>query len=153
MVTLPTWTYNGSPITDISDFPKDTFGFIYIVKNNLNNKSYIGKKVLYHNKKVKLGKKEIAELTGVGRKPTTKVVTKESDWKTYYGSNKEILDLIKAGKQEIFTRTILKLVPNKKLLTYYETQALFTYKVLEHPELYYNRDILGKFHTTDFVTS
>ena len=121
MVTLPTWTYNGSPITDISDFPKDTFGFIYIVKNNLTNKSYIGKKVLYHNKKVKLGKKEVAELTGVGRKPTTKVVTKESDWKTYYGSNKEILDLIKAGKQEIFTRTILKLVPNKKLLTYYET--------------------------------
>jgi hypothetical protein len=150
MVTLPTWTYNGSPITDISDFPKDTFGFIYIVKNNETNKSYIGKKVLYHNKKVKLTKKEIAELTGVGRKPTTKVVTKESDWKTYYGSNKEVMDLVKAGKQNIFTRQIIQLASNKKLLTYYETQALFTYKVLEHPELYYNDNILGKFFTKDF---
>jgi hypothetical protein len=151
MVTLPTWTYNGSPITDISDFSKDTFGFIYIVKNNETNKSYIGKKVLYHNKKVKLTKKEIAELTGVGRKPTTKIVTKESDWKTYYGSNKEVMDLVKAGKQNIFTRQIIQLASNKKLLTYYETQALFTYKVLEHPELYYNDNILGKFFTKDFT--
>jgi hypothetical protein len=152
MVTLPTWTYNNTPITDLNDFPKDTFGFIYIVKNNDTNKSYIGKKVLYHNKKVKLGKKEIAELTGVGRKPTTKIVTKESDWLNYYGSNKEVMQLIKDGKQDLFTRTIIKLAPNKKLLTYYETQALFTYKVLEHPELFYNDNVLGKFYSKDFVS-
>jgi hypothetical protein len=151
MLTLPTWVYNSKPITDLNDFPKDTFGFIYIVKNNDTNKSYIGKKVLYHNKKVKLGKKEIAELTGVGRKPTTKIVTKESDWLNYYGSNKEVMQLIKEGKQTSFTRTIIKLAPNKKLLTYYETQALFTYKVLEHPELFYNDNILGKFFTKDFT--
>ena len=151
MLTLPTWVYNSKPITNINDFPKDTFGFIYIVKNNDTNKSYIGKKVLYHNKKVKLGKKEVAELTGVGRKPTTKIVTKESDWETYYGSNKEIMQLIKDGKQDLFTRTIIKLAPNKKLLTYYETQALFTYKVLEHPESFYNDNILGKFFTKDFT--
>ena len=151
MLTLPTWVYNSKPITNINDFPKDTFGFIYIVKNNDTNKSYIGKKVLYHNKKVKLGKKEVAELTGVGRKPTTKIVTKESDWETYYGSNKEVMQLIKEGKQDLFTRTIIKLAPTKKLLTYYETQALFTYKVLEHPESFYNDNILGKFFTKDFI--
>ena len=151
MLTLPTWVYNSKPITNLNDFPKDTFGFIYIVKNTDTNKSYIGKKVLYHNKKVKLGKKEVAELTGVGRKPTTKIVTKESDWETYYGSNKEVMQLIKAGKQDLFTRTIIKLAPNKKLLTYYETQALFTYKVLEHPESFYNDNILGKFFTKDFT--
>jgi len=151
MLTLPTWVYNSKPITNLNDFPKDTFGFIYIVKNNDTNKSYIGKKVLYHNKKVKLGKKEVAELTGVGRKPTTKIVTKESDWESYYGSNKEVMQLIKEGKQSLFTRTIIKLAPNKKLLTYYETQALFTYKVLEHPESFYNDNILGKFFTKDFT--
>jgi hypothetical protein len=151
MLTLPTWVYNSKPITNLNDFPKDTFGFIYIVKNTDTNKSYIGKKVLYHNKKVKLGKKEVAELTGVGRKPTTKIVTKESDWETYYGSNKEVMQLIKDGKQDLFTRTIIKLAPNKKLLTYYETQALFTYKVLEHPESFYNDNILGKFFTKDFI--
>jgi hypothetical protein len=152
MLTLPTWVYNSKPITNLNDFPKDTFGFIYIVKNNDTNKSYIGKKVLYHNKKVKLGKKEVAELTGVGRKPTTKIVTKESDWETYYGSNKEVMQLIKEGKQDLFTRTIIKLAPNKKLLTYYETQALFTYKVLEQPESFYNDNILGKFFTKDFIS-
>ena len=151
MLTLPTWVYNSKPITNLNDFPKDTFGFIYIVKNTETNKSYIGKKVLYHNKKVKLGKKEVAELTGVGRKPTTKIVTKESDWESYYGSNKEVMQLIKEGKQSLFTRTIIKLAPNKKLLTYYETQALFTYKVLEHPESFYNDNILGKFFTKDFT--
>jgi hypothetical protein len=151
MLTLPTWVYNSKPITNLNDFPKDTFGFIYIVKNTDTNKSYIGKKVLYHNKKVKLGKKEVAELTGVGRKPTTKIVTKESDWESYYGSNKEVMQLIKDGKQDLFTRTIIKLAPNKKLLTYYETQALFTYKVLEHPESFYNDNILGKFFTKDFT--
>ena len=138
MLTLPTWVYNSKPITNLNDFPKDTFGFIYIVKNNDTNKSYIGKK-------------EVAELTGVGRKPTTKIVTKESDWETYYGSNKEVMQLIKDGKQDLFTRTIIKLAPNKKLLTYYETQALFTYKVLEHPESFYNDNILGKFFTKDFT--
>jgi hypothetical protein len=152
MLTLPTWVYNSKPITNLNDFPKDTFGFIYIVKNNDTNKSYIGKKVLYHNKKVKLGKKEVAELTGVGRKPTTKIVTKESDWESYYGSNKEVMQLIKDGKQDLFTRTIIKLAPNKKLLTYYETQALFTYKVLEQPESFYNDNILGKFFTKDFIS-
>jgi len=152
MLTLPTWVYNSKPITNLNDFPKDTFGFIYIVKNTDTNKSYIGKKVLYHNKKVKLGKKEVAELTGVGRKPTTKIVTKESDWETYYGSNKEVMQLIKDGKQDLFTRTIIKLASNKKLLTYYETQALFTYKVLEHPESFYNDNILGKFFTKDFTS-
>lgn len=152
MLTLPTWVYNSKPITNLNDFPKDTFGFIYIVKNNDTNKSYIGKKVLYHNKKVKLGKKEVAELTGVGRKPTTKIVTKESDWESYYGSNKEVMQLIKDGKQALFTRTIIKLASNKKLLTYYETQALFTYKVLEQPESFYNDNILGKFFTKDFIS-
>ena len=152
MLTLPTWVYNSKPITNLNDFPKDTFGFIYIVKNTETNKSYIGKKVLYHNKKVKLGKKEVAELTGVGRKPTTKIITKESDWETYYGSNKEVMQLIKDGKQDLFTRTIIKLASNKKLLTYYETQALFTYKVLEHPESFYNDNILGKFFTKDFIS-
>ena len=146
------WLYNEVAIEDISQFPENTYGFVYKVTHTPTGKSYIGKKVLYFNKKTKLGKKEIATQTGPGRKPTTKIVTKESDWETYYGSNKEVMQLIKDGKQDLFTRTIIKLAPNKKLLTYYETQALFTYKVLEHPESFYNDNILGKFFTKDFIS-
>ena len=134
----------------IEDFPEGTFGFIYIVTHKPSGKSYIGKKVLYHNVKKTLTKKELAEQTGPGRKPTKKIVTKESDWKTYYGSAKPILELIKDGKQEEFTREILQLVPNKKLLTYYECKYLFEYGVLEHPEGYFNDNILGKFFSKDF---
>ena len=135
----------------IEDFPEDTFGFIYVVKHIPTGKSYIGKKVLYHNVKKKLTKKELAEQTGPGRKSATRVAVKESDWKTYYGSAKPILELIKYGKQQEFTREILQLVPNKKLLTYYECKYLFKYGVLEHPLEYFNDNILGKFFSKDFA--
>ena len=144
------WLYNEKVIENIEDFPQNTFGFIYVVKHIPTGKAYIGKKVLYHNVKRKLTKKELAEQTGPGRKSATKVVEKESDWKTYYGSAKPILALIKDGKQEEFTREILQLVPNKKLLTYYECKFLFEYGVLENPDGYFNDNILGKFFTKDF---
>ena len=144
------WLYKEKVIEKIEDFPQDTFGFIYIVTHKPSGISYIGKKSLFHNIKKKLTKKELAEQTGPGRKSATRVVAKESDWKTYYGSAKPILELIKDGKQQEFTREILKLAPNKKLLTYYECKCLFTFGVLEHPLEYFNDNILGKFFTKDF---
>lgn len=145
------WLYKQTVINSIEDMPADTFGFIYVVTHVPTGKSYIGKKALYHNVKKALTKKELAEQTGPGRKPTKKVVQKESDWKTYYGSAKPILEFIKDGKQEDFTREILELVPNKKLLTYYECKYLFQHGVLEHPEKYFNDNILGKFFSKDFL--
>ena len=44
------WLYNNEEITDISQFPPNTFGFVYEVSTP-EGKKYIGKKVLYHNKK------------------------------------------------------------------------------------------------------
>ena len=137
--------------SSLEDFPQDTFGFVYVVTHRPTGIAYIGKKVLYHNVKKKLTKKELAEQTGPGRKSATKVVVKESDWKTYFGSAKPIIELIKGGKQEEFTREILQLVPNKKLLTYYECKYLFEYSVLENPKGYFNDNILGKFYTKDFL--
>ena len=146
------WLYKGKVINSIEDMPQGTFGFIYITTHKSSGVSYIGKKSLYHNVKRKLTKKELAEQTGRGRKPTTQVVQKESDWKTYYGSTKQIVELIKGGKQEDFTREILQFVFNKKLLTYHECKYLFSYGVLEHPQKYFNDNILGKFFTKDFAT-
>ena len=145
------WLYKQTVINSIEDMPANTFGFIYVVTHVPTGKSYIGKKSLYHNVKKALTKKELAEQTGPGRKPTKKVVQKESDWKTYYGSAKPILEFIKDGKQEDFTREILELVPNKKLLTYYECKYLFQLGVLEHPEKYFNDNIQGRFFSKDFI--
>lgn len=146
------WLYQNKVINNIEDFPKNTFGFVYIVHHKPSGKSYIGKKSLYHNIKKKLTKKELAEQSGPGRKSITRVIQKESDWKTYYGSAKPILDLIKAGKQNEFEREILVLAFNKKQLTYLECKMLFTFDVLEKPDIYFNDNILGKFFTKDFVS-
>jgi hypothetical protein len=145
------WLYKKQVIEKIEDFPQDAFGFIYITTHKPSGVSYIGKKSLYHNVKRKLTKKELAEQTGRGRKPTTQVVQKESDWKTYYGSAKPILEILKQGKHDEFTREILQIVNNKKLLTYYECKYLFTYGVLEHPLEYFNDNVLGKFYSKDFI--
>jgi hypothetical protein len=145
------WLYQNKEVLSLEDLPQDTYGFIYIVTHLPSGKSYIGKKSLFHNVKKKLTKKQLAEQTGRGRKPTTEVIQKESDWKTYYGSAKPILDLIKEGKQEEFTREILQLVPNKKLLTYYECKFLFMLGVIEQQDGYFNDNILGKFFRKDFA--
>jgi hypothetical protein len=145
------WLYNDKEVSSLEDFPADTYGFIYQVTHVPSGFSYIGKKVLHHNVKKKLTKKQLAEQSGRGRKSTTEVIQKESDWKTYYGSAKPILELLKNGRQDEFERVILKLVPSKKLLTYYECKYLFTMGVLEEPEKWYNDNVLGKFFRKDFT--
>ena len=145
------WLYNGKEITDISQFPSDTFGFIYEVITP-EGKKYVGKKVLYHNQKKKLTKIELSEQTGRGRRKTFKIVQKESDWKKYYGSNSHLKNQISKGEVtlENLKKQIIQTSSNKKHLTYLETKYLFQLEVLEKPDLYYNDNILGKFFTSDF---
>ena len=72
------WLYNGKEITDISQFPPNTFGFVYQVITP-EGKKYVGKKVLYHNQKKKLTKAELAEQTGsVGEKNPIKSFKKKA---------------------------------------------------------------------------
>ena len=104
---------------------------------------------LYQNKK-------ISSLEDIQQNPfgfiyiTTHTPTgKESDWKTYYGSEEFIKQKLKEGKQEEFTREIIHFVSNKKLLTYFECKYQFIYGVLENEE-WINNNILGKFFTKDF---
>ncbi len=158
MVTIPTWWYEGKIITDISDMPENTYGFIYEVLHKPTDRKYLGKKVLFFERNVRIGKRETEALKeerkakGIGgRVPAKKKVIKESDWKDYYGSHKDILKLIKEGKQFEFERKILTFVPNKKLLTYYECKYLFIKEVLEERNNYINDNILGKFYKKDFI--
>ena len=144
------WLYYEDEIVNLSQFPEGTYGFIYKVTHTPSGKIYIGKKVLYHNQKKKLTKAELELSTGRGRKSLYKIVQKESDWKTYYGSQKDIKEYITQGKKEEFKREIIQFVNNKKLLTYFETKWLFINGVLEYPDAFYNDNILGKFYRKDF---
>ena len=144
------WLYNEKEITDISQFPLNTFGFVYKVITP-EGKKYIGKKVLYHNQKKKLTKAELAEQSGRGRRKSFRIIQKESDWKKYYGSNKHLKNQITEGEVtlEDLSKQIIEIGFNKKHLTYLETKYLFQLEVLEKPGEYYNDNILGKFFTKD----
>jgi hypothetical protein len=138
------WNYNNLEIKALSDIPESAIGFVYLLEHN-SGKKYIGKKLLN-------SKKTLPPLKGYKRK---RKIVKESDWLNYYGSNLLIKQMIKEGKQTEFTRYILEFAYSKKQLTYLETKYLFKYEVLEHPDLYWNDTILGKFYhkdTTIFLT-
>ena len=102
-----------------------------------------------HNKKKKLTKKEIAEHTGAGRKPTTRIDQVDSGWKHYYGSSKELIADIKLLGVEKFRREIIYLAKGKKQLTYLELKAQFEHDVLEINS--YNDNIAGKFFRKDLI--
>ncbi len=145
------WTYIKKEMETISDFPDNTHGFVYRIVHKPTGKVYIGRKILQNTTKVKLGKKELKELAGVvGRKPAYKLAVKESNWKTYWGSNKFLKELYEIEPKENFEREILICAPTKKLLTYYELKYQILYEVLEKPEEFFNDNILGKFFTRDF---
>jgi hypothetical protein len=133
------WNYKESIVESIEQMPEGTYGFIYEVTHQPTGRRYIGKKVLEFNR-------TLPPLKGTKKK---RKVVKESDWKTYYGSHKEIVGLIKEGKQEEFTREILQYVNSKKLLTYFECKYLFIKEVLEGNN-YINDNILAKFYRKDF---
>lgn len=128
--------------------PADYLGFVYIIKNKKSGKLYVGKKVFWNNTKTRLTKKELAEQTGPGRKSTHKVVTKESNWKFYWGSSKELLEDIKELGTSNFEKKILKLCKSKKEMTFFEMYYQCRYDVLTSSS--YNDNILGKFYRRDF---
>ena len=145
------WIYKGNEIKSLGDFGKDIMGFVYCTTHIPTGKSYIGKKFLVHTQKRKLSKKDLKVYEGSpGRPPKYKLVSKESDWESYYSSNKTILELLKLESKSNFTRQILHLCKCKKELTYFETKYQFLYEVLEKPDKYFNDNILGKFFTRDF---
>ena len=145
-MTYPSWTYQGRIFNDITDFPKDTYGFIYEVVHQPSGMKYLGKKVLYFNR-------TLTPLKGQKRK---RKVVKESDWKDYYGSHPKVKELLKECKDtnewQVWEKKILEICMSKKELTYFECKYLFINEVLEgNSHQYINDNILGKFFRKDFI--
>lgn len=133
------WLYKNKEINSIEDMPADTFGFVYLVTHTPSGKKYLGKKQLISNR-------TLPPLKGSKRK---RKIQKESDWKTYYGSQTEVKQLVKESKDMLeFVREIRIFASTKKQLTYFETKLQFVNEVLENDE-YLNSNILGKFFRKD----
>jgi hypothetical protein len=149
------FTFDGDELIEydsVDKFPKGCIGFVYEITNTRTGKFYIGKKSLFSNTKKRLTKKEIAEHTGPGKKPTKKLVTKESNWLDYWGSNKTMLKEIEESGTDIFRRKILKFCFNKKQLTYWEVhfQCVFNVLLIEDS---YNDNVLAKFFRRDLIVT
>lgn len=142
------WLHNGEEIKSTQDLGPDIYGFVYRITNIASGKFYIGKKILFTNRKKRLTKKELAELEPrKGKKPTFKRDIQESNWKDYYGSSKTLLAEINlVGKLE-FKREILTLCKTKKQLTYWEVYHQCINNVLLIDS--YNDNVLSKFFRKD----
>ena len=143
------WTYKGKCITEISDMPEGTIGFIYKITNGETGQYYIGKKSLYSHR-------TLPPLKGYKRK---RKVVKESKWVDYRSSNPTVqlwfhsnalaLEQEPRGKiNDTLKLEILRFCKGKKALTYYELQEQFSHNVLGD-ELSLNDNLLGKFFRKD----
>lgn len=140
-----TVTDNGyQEITDVAQLPAGTTGFVYKITNVQNGKIYIGKKALYHARKKKITQK-VKKATGT-RKTYERTVN-ESDWKTYYGSSKELISDVQKYGKDMFTREIIELCCSKKYLSYAEVCWQIKYDVLKRQS--YNGNILGRYYSKD----
>ena len=108
------------------------FGFVYCITNNKTGKAYIGCKQYFNYKK---GKKK-----------------SQSNWETYMGSSKYLLEDIKKLGKKNFTFEIIGEYKNKRSLNYYECYHQMIRHVLtatiegtDEPA-YYNIYVGGKFY-------
>ena len=132
------WRYDGK-IFDTIDIG-DNFGFVYLITNKSNGRSYIGRKY-FRSFRTPPGKK--------------RKVKQESDWKKYYGSCPELKEDVKKYGKEIFSREILSLHVTKGQCNYEETKQLFLNNVLiealdDGSPAYYNSNILGRYMRKDY---
>jgi len=140
------WVYNNKQVTSIDQLPADAFGFIYMLVYD-TDKAYIGQKQLHSYKilpALKNGSQRPNSTRIAHNKNGKRVyfdkVQKESNWKSYTSSSKDIPD-----EANIISKHILEIAYSKRELTYLETKLLFQYEVLESDN-YYNLNILGKFY-------
>jgi hypothetical protein len=137
------WIYNGD-VVDV--LPDDCVGFVYIITNTITGRKYIGKKLAKFSKTTY---KVVKQKNGVKKKK--KIRTKvDSDWKTYFGSNIELNEDVKALGAGNFKREILFLCKSKAEMSYIEAREQFSQKVLESKD-YYNGHIQVRVHGSHII--
>ena len=128
------WLYDGKEFK--IEERDDAIGFVYELRDTENDKRYIGRKNLFSTRR-------LPPLKGQKRK---RKVVKESDWKTYYGSSKNVQFLVEKTGQKRFERKILRLCNSKGEMSYWEMWYQMTNHVLLRPDKYYNAFVGGKIH-------
>lgn len=124
------WLYDDTPVDESS--LESYIGFVYIIENMNNSRLYIGKKLLKFKRTKKV-------------KGKNKKILVDSDWKSYWGSNKVLQEDVKELGETKFTRKILRLCKNRGEMNYYEAKYQFELGVLES-DRFYNDAIMVRVH-------
>lgn len=127
------WLYENR---EYDETPEKYQGFVYLITELDTGKKYIGKKNFWRPKVLPKNSKR-------NRRVRTRV---ESDWKKYYGSNKEVQALVESKGIENYKREILRFCKTKGEMSYYEAKLQFEHDVLLSDE-YYNEFIGCKIHS------
>ena len=136
-------------IEDISWFPKNTYGFVYLIEYT-DGTSYIGKKNLFSYRtvhKLKNGgwPKGVIEVTvrkrntGKDKRIEQNIAKIESNWKTYQGSHAD------CKTKTVKNKFVIAIAKSSFELTYLEAKYLFAAGVLES-DTFLNDNILGRFY-------
>lgn len=110
------WIYRGEEFNPDSIDKKELYGFVYIITNLSNNRKYIGKKFFWSKRAKKLV---------------------ESDWRKYYGSNKNLKTEVLSEGKDNYHREILHLCKTKSECAYLEAYEQFKCNAILD-ETYYN---------------
>lgn len=143
------WKYKKKYIYSIADIPSEFINyqqFIYKITCKATGRFYIGKKILYNTKKVRLSKKKKLELKTRRIFDYLKI---ESDWLKYNGSNKELLNDIDILGPDKFEKEIIQFVKGKKQATAWEIYWIIKTDALIS-DLGYNGNILGRIYKKDY---
>ena len=144
------WKYNNRKIDSIDKIPQNAVGFVYCINDLTSGKSYIGKKSLWHWKKVggfEVKRSKNKAKSKKGQPVWNHKARLESDWMLYNGSNAELIEAVKKGNT--IEKEIWQFAFCEKELTFLETEALFKMDVLRDSDKFYNGNILGKFFPKD----
>lgn len=122
------WLYKNQPIENLDQIPEGSLAFIYQITNLIDNRIYIGRKMLSSNRKSKLTKKD--KLLPENSRKRFKRVVKETDWLNYWGSCQELkTDVANLGKEN-FRREILVFTTTKTDTSFYEMYFQIKMEVL-----------------------
>jgi hypothetical protein len=124
------WVYDGHPIDEF--ILGGYIGFVYKITRLSDGKGYIGKKLLKASRTKQINGKK-------------KKVSVDSNWKKYWGSNKELQEDVKELGEDAFSREILCFCKGKGECNYMEMKYQIQFEVLESDN-FYNDWILVKVH-------
>tara|TARA_R100000664_G_C2699106_1_gene100140 strand:+ start:264 stop:704 length:441 start_codon:yes stop_codon:yes gene_type:complete len=121
------WLYKNKTLEEA---PEGYFGFVYLITNLKTGRKYIGRKYFGTTRRVK-----------VAGKKRRKVIRKDSNWKDYTGSSKELNQDIQTLGMWQFRFEILILGKTKGQVNYLEENIHHRFHVASSGEFY--NDCIG----------